>query len=79
MDDKILLTSEKKKSLLLKLGLNAKEVMLLANCHKSKAYAIMDVCRKEFNGRAGLMSNLITPRSLCLALGTTIEEQLSIL
>ena len=36
----------------------------------------MQLCREEFHGKAGVMSDMITPKSLCLALGTTIEEEM---
>lgn len=67
---------ETKSKLLNSLGLNAQEVGVLAECSRTKAYKIMQVCRSEFNGQAGLMTNLITPKSLCLALGTTLEDEL---
>lgn len=70
------LTIEVKEKTLLKLGLRVADVMMFTGYSKKKCYRIMQLCRDEFNGRAGCMSDMITPKSLCLALGTTIEDEM---
>lgn len=70
------LTIEKKEKTLLKLGLRVDDIMLFTGYSKKKCYQIMQLCRNEFNGRAGCMSDMITPKSLCLALGSTIEDEM---
>ena len=70
------LTIEVKEKVLSKLGLRVDDVELLTGYSKKKCYRIMQMCRDDFNGRAGAMSDMITPRSLCLVLGTTIEEEM---
>ena len=70
------MSSQERLNLMLKIGIDAKEVQSLVGCSQSYAYKLMKICREEFNGRAGVMSNKITPTSLCKALGTTIEDEL---
>lgn len=70
------LNIETKEKLLSRLGLRVNDVVLLTGYSKKKCYKIMQLCREEFHGKAGVMSDMITPRSLCLALGTTIEEEM---
>ena len=70
------LTIEVKEKVLSKLGLRVDDVVLLTGYSKKKCYRIMKMCREEFNGRAGAMSDMITPFSLCLALGTTLEDEM---
>lgn len=70
------LTIEIKEKVLSKLGLRVDDVVLLTGYSKKKCYRIMQMCRDNFNGKAGAMSDMITPRSLCLALGTTIENEM---
>lgn len=65
-----------KEKVLSKLGLRVDDVVLFTGYSKKKCYRIMQLCRDEFNGRAGAMSDMITPKSLCLALGTTIEDEM---
>lgn len=70
------LTIEVKEKVLSKLGLRVDDVELLTGYSKKKCYRIMQMCRDDFNGRAGSMSDMITPKSLCICLGTTIEEEM---
>lgn len=70
------LTVDVKEKILSKLGLRVDDVVLLTGYSKKKCYEIMQICRNEFNGRAGCMTDMITPRSLCLVLGTTIEDEM---
>lgn len=74
-----LLTVEEKEAILTKLSLNAQDIMALVGCSLSFAYKIMTFARQEFNGRAGLLTNNITARSLCQVMGTTLEEELKAL
>ena len=70
------LTIEVKEKVRSKLGLRVDDVELLTGYSKKKCYRIMKMCRDDFNGKAGAMSDMITPRSLCLVLGTTIEAEM---
>lgn len=70
------LTIEVKEKVLSKLGLRVDDVELLTGYSKKKCYRIMKMCRDDFNGKAGAMSDMITPKSLCICLGTTIEEEM---
>lgn len=73
------LTIETKEQLLLKQGLRVNDVMLLTGYSKPKSYKIMKLCRDEFNGKAGILTDAITPKSLCIALGTTLEDELKLI
>ena len=73
------LTIEVKEKVLSKLGLRVDDVVLFTGYSKKKCYRIMQMCRNEFNGKAGCMSDMITPESLCKCFGTTIEEQMRLI
>lgn len=73
------MSPQEKEHLLLKLGLTASDVQELCGCCRSKAYQIMNICRKQYNGKAGVLTNAITPSSLCLALGTSLEAELRLI
>ncbi len=79
MTDDIILTisPELKRNLLCKLGLDTTDVCILVGCKKSKASEIMRICRDEFDGQAGILTNRITPASLCRCCGTTLKEELA--
>lgn len=74
-----MLSIERKENLLNKLALSYKEVMELASCSRSKAYQLMKLAKTQHNGQAGMLTNSITPTSLCLVLGTSLEKELAIL
>lgn len=73
------MTPEMKKALLLKMALRVDDVVALTGYSKRKCYEIMAICRRDFAGRAGILTDAITPRSLCKALNTTLEDELSAL
>lgn len=73
------LTIELKEQILSKPCIRINEVMLLTGYSKSNCYVFMQECRKNFKGQAGIRTDAITPRSLCLALGTTIEEEMKLI
>lgn len=73
------LTLEVKESLLTKPCLRAKDIELLTGYSKSACYQLMNDCRENFNGKAGIRTDAITTKSLCLALGTTLEEQMRLI
>lgn len=79
MVEKKELTLEEKEQLLLKPCLTAKEVQLYTGFSRSVVYRLMCECRKNFNGTAGIRTDAITTKSLCLALGTTIEDEMRLL
>ena len=70
---------EDKERLLLQLSLNEKEIELLTGFSKSKCYSLMKICREKYNGQAGKYTSNVKPSSLCLAVGTTLEEELKTL
>ena len=39
----------------------------------------MKLAKTQHNGQAGMLTNSITPTSLCLVLGTSLEKELAIL
>jgi len=51
-------------------------VMSLTGYSRKKCYQIMDICRKEYSGRAGRLTDRITPESICLYIGTTLENEM---
>lgn len=73
------LTIESKEQILLKPCIRVDDVILLTGYSKSNCYNLMQECRKNYKGQAGIRTDAITPRSLCLALGTTIEEELKLI
>ena len=73
------MTIEEKEKILTKAGIGIDEIQKFVPCGRTKAYQIRKICIDEFNGRAGVATDRITPKSLCLALGTTIEEELRII
>lgn len=72
------LSPERKSALLNRLSLRVKDVMELTGYGKRKCYELMATCRNEFNGKAGVLTDAITPKSLCKACGTTLEEQIGL-
>ncbi|MBO8426354.1 MAG: hypothetical protein IAC61_03430 [Firmicutes bacterium] len=79
MKEKVFISPEMKLKLLSKLGLDVTDVMLLCGCAKSKAFAIMRICRDEYGGQAGCMTTRITPRSLCRYMGADLKEEMLLL
>ncbi len=73
------LTIEKKEQLLSKPCIRVEDVMVLTGYGRSMCYQLMNECRQNFNGRAGIRTDAITPKSLCLALGTTIEAEMRLI
>lgn len=73
------LSIETKEQLLSRPCLRAKDIMQLTGYGKSMCYELMQECRKNFNGKAGIRTDAITTRSLCLALGTTLEEEMRLI
>lgn len=73
------LTIELKEQILSKPCIRVDEIMLLTGYSDRMCYKLMDECRRNFNGRAGIRTDAITPTSLCKALGTTIEEQMRLI
>ena len=73
------LTLELKEKILLKPCIRLQDIMLLTGFGKSTCYNLMTECKKFYGGKAGLRTDAITPKSLCLALGTTIEEEMRLI
>lgn len=73
------MTLEEKENILIKPCLTVEDVMIYTNFSKSHSYKIMSICRKEFNGKAGLRSEAIKTESLMQYLGTTLERELTLL
>lgn len=73
------LTIETKEKVLLKPCIRVKDVMLLTGLSERVSYYLMADCKNNFNGRAGIRTDAITPKSLCLALGTTIEDEMRLI
>lgn len=53
-----------------------KEVMLFTGWRKSRVYEFMKACKENYEGTVPFRRDAITTRSMCLALGTTLEEQI---
>lgn len=73
------LTIELKEHILSKPCIRIDEVMLLTGYSKSNCYSLMKECKKNYKGQTGIRTDSISPKSLCLALGTTIEEQMKLI
>lgn len=73
------LTFEKKERLLLKLCLKSTDVSELTGLSLKRSRELMDICKSQFKGQCGIRVSEITPRSLCEALGTSLEEELKMI
>lgn len=73
------LTIEEKEKILLKPCLRVKDIELLTGYSKSACYQLMSECRANYNGKAGIRTDAITTKSFCLALGTSVEEQMRLI
>ena len=73
------MTLEEKERILSKLAIRLEDVMAFTGYSKRKCQDLMTMCRKELNGKAGFLSDAITPSSLCRACGTTLEEELRLI
>lgn len=52
-----------------------KDICEYAGCKKSKAYEIMDICKKEFNGELRFNQSCVSRDSVLNYLGTSIERE----
>lgn len=73
------MTLEEKEKVLSKPCIRVNDIVALTGYSKRMCYRLMQECRANFKGRAGIRTDAITPRSLCLALGTTIEEEMKLI
>ena len=73
------LTIELKEKILLKPCVRVNDIMAISGYSQRMCYHLMKECREHFNGRAGIRTDAITTKSLCLALGTTIEEEMRLI
>lgn len=73
------LTIENKEQILSKLAIRLDDVILFTGYSKRKCQDLMQYCRDKLGGRAGYLTDAITPKSLCEALGTTLEDELKII
>ena len=62
------------KDVLDKLCFNYKDVMEIVGCKTTKAYSIMKVCRRVYNGTIKYEPSLITAESLFAYLGTSRQK-----
>ena len=68
-----------KEKYLLKASYDFKDVMALAECKKTKAYEVMEACRKRYRGSIPGRPGAITARSYWEYQGTTIEQEIRLL
>ena len=68
-----------KRELLLKPNWNYHDVCEYVGCQKSKAYQLIDIAKKQFNGSLRFNSQCVKRDSLLQALETTIERELYVL
>lgn len=73
------LTIETKEKILLKPCIRVNDIETLTGYSRCKCYELMRICKNNFNGQAGIRTDAITPKSLCKALGTSIEEELRLI
>lgn len=55
---------------------SCKDVMLFTGWKKSRVYEFMKDCKDKYGGTVPYRKDAITTQSMCIALGTTLEEQL---
>ena len=73
------MTLEEKEQILTKSCVRAEDIMAITGFSKSMAYKIMKECREEFKGTAGIRNDAILTKSLFDYLGTSLEEELSLI
>lgn len=68
----------KTKTLLRKPHWNYKNIMEYVGCGSTKAYEIMKVVRKKYNGTLVDLPDCVRRNSVLTFLGTTLEEELKV-
>ena len=74
---KVQLTIEEKESILSQVCLRCEDIMKLTGFSKSNVYKLMNQCRQEFQGKAGVRTDAITTTSLCQYIGIDLEQELA--
>lgn len=73
--ERIWLTIEKRKELTLSPAWTYKDVMAYCQVQKSKAFQIMEIVRKQFNGSVLFNPHVVKRDSVLAYMGTSIERE----
>lgn len=71
------MTIEEKEKILVKTCIRVEDVMALTGYSKSYCYQMMNECRRDFKGQAGVRTDAILTESFFNYLGTTIEKEMA--
>ena len=73
------MTLKERKDLLLTPNWSYKDVMAYTGWKKSKAYLIIDICKRELNGEVMFEKHKVKRNSVLAYMNTSVEEELMII